>query len=60
MVDYIAEVDEKQNVSAVWVKTDKARSAKVFDPHKHIFDGDAVAGYFGAPREKIVSWIKSL
>jgi hypothetical protein len=40
MPDYIAELDEKQNVAAVWVKEKSARGPSVFDPRKHIFDAN--------------------
>jgi len=38
MTDYIADLDEKQNVAAVWVKEKLARGPSVFDTRKHIFD----------------------
>ncbi len=57
MTDYIAEVDEAQQVVAVWVKEKSARSARVFDPRKHIFNDAPSAQYFGAPKEKIQHWI---
>ena len=57
MPDYFAELDEKQNVVAVWVKEKSARAPRVFDPNKHIFDAKTASGYFGAPKEKIAHWI---
>lgn len=57
MTHYIAELDESQEIAAVWVKEKAARGPTVFDPQKHIFDANTASGYFGAPREKIAHWI---
>jgi hypothetical protein len=57
MPDYIAELDEKQSIVAVWVKERSARGPRVFDPNEHIFDANTASGYFGAPKEKIAHWI---
>ena len=57
MPDYFAELDEKQNVVAVWVKEKSARGPRVFDPKKHIFDAKSGSGYFGAPKQEIIKWI---
>ena len=57
MADYIAELDEMQNIAAVWIKEKSARGPSVFDPKKHIFDANRPSGYFGAPRVKIMNWI---
>lgn len=60
MTDYIAELDEKQNVAAVWVKEQSARGPSVFDPRKHIFDANKDSVFFGASKEKIMSWIAGI
>lgn len=57
MTYYIAELDETQQVIAVWIKEKTARAPRVFDPRKHIFDDAAGAEFFGAPKEKIRNWI---
>jgi hypothetical protein len=57
MTFYIAEVDEKQKIVAVWIKEKAARGPTVFDPQKHIFDANTASEYFGAPKEKIAHWI---
>ncbi|MCI5110062.1 MAG: hypothetical protein MRY75_05865 [Marivita sp.] len=57
MTYYIAELDEAQQVVAVWIKEDTARSPRVFDPRKHIFDTNGTAEFSGAPKEKIQNWI---
>ena len=61
MVQYIAELDESQEICAVWVKEKSARGPYVFDPQKHILNPKTVSGYSGAQKEKIEEWIsKSL
>jgi hypothetical protein len=60
MTDYIAELDEKQNVAAVWVKEKLARGPSVFDPRKHIFDPNRNSVFIGASEEKIMSWIAGI
>ncbi|OJI94570.1 hypothetical protein LY10_00135 [Planktotalea frisia] len=57
MTHYIAELDESQEIAAVWVKEKAARGPTVFDPQKHIFDANTASRYFGAPKEKITHWI---
>lgn len=57
MPDYIAELDDEQNIVAVWFKDSTARGPKVFDPDKHVFEAGSASGYFGAPQEKIAAWI---
>ncbi|OSQ63018.1 hypothetical protein MCRY_06585 [Marivita cryptomonadis] len=57
MTYYIAELDETQQVIAVWIKQKSARAPRVFDPRKHIFDDTNSAEYFGAPKESIQNWI---
>lgn len=57
MTYYIAEVDEGQNIAAVWIKEKAARGPSVFDAKKHIFDPETATGFFGAPKEKIARWI---
>lgn len=57
MADYIAELDEMQDIAAVWIKEKSARGPSVFDPRKHIFDANRPSEYFGAPKEKIMIWI---
>jgi len=60
MTQYIAELDETQQVVAVWIKEDTARAPRVFDPKKHIFDTTNAAEFCGAPKEKIETWISCL
>ena len=48
MVHYIAELDESQEICAVWVKEKSARGPYVFDPQKHILNPKTVSGYSGA------------
>jgi len=60
MPDYIAELDEKQDVAAVWVKEKSARAPRVFDPRKHIFDANKDSVFLGASEEKIMSWIAGI
>ena len=57
MPDYFAELDEKQNVVAVWVKEKSARGPRVFDPKKYMFGAKSGSGYFGAPKQEIIKWI---
>lgn len=57
MTYYIAELDETQQVVAVWIKEKAARAPRVFDPSKHVFDDTPQAQFFGAPKEKIQHWI---
>jgi hypothetical protein len=59
MTCYIAELDETQQVIAVWIQEKSARSPRVFDPRKHIFDDTKPAEFSGAPKEKIRNWIVS-
>lgn len=60
MTYYIAELDETQQVVAVWIKEKTSRGPRVFDPKKHIFDDTSQAEFFGAPKEKILRWISGL
>lgn len=60
MVHYIAELDESQEIAAVWVKEKAARGPSVFDPQKHIFDANMASGYYGAPKERIEHWISGV
>lgn len=57
MTDYIAEIDESQQVIAVWIKEKTARAPRVFDPAKHIFEDKKSDEFFGAPKDKIRTWI---
>ena len=57
MTSYIAELDEKQKVAAVWVHDKAVRAPRVFDPKKHIFDAEQASGFFGASKEDIGNWI---
>lgn len=57
MTYYIAEIDEKQQITAVWVKEKTARGASVYDPNKHVFDSDSASGFFGASRRDIGNWL---
>lgn len=57
MTCYIAELDEAQEIAAVWVKEKTARGSSVFDPNKHIFDAESASGFIGAPKERIAAWI---
>lgn len=57
MTYYIAELDETQQIVAVWIKEKTSRAPRVFDPNKHIFDGTSQAEFFGAPKEKIKGWL---
>lgn len=54
---YIAELDEKNCIAAVWVKTKDARGPRVFDPRKHSFDPETPSEFLGAPREEVVHWV---
>lgn len=60
MTYYIAEVDETQQVVAVWVREKAARAAHVFDPQKHKFDVDRATGFSGASKEDIGKWVVGL
>jgi hypothetical protein len=57
MAYYIAELDEAQQIAAVWIKESMARGPRVFDPAKHFFDADTASGFIGATKEEITSWI---
>jgi hypothetical protein len=57
MAYYIAELDEAQQIAAVWIKESMARGPRVFDPAKHFFDADTASGFIGATKEEIASWI---
>lgn len=57
MTQYIAELDDTKEVIAVWIKEDTARAPRVFDPKRHIFDTTSSAEFFGAPKEKIETWL---
>jgi len=59
MNKYIAETDELKRITAVWLKKRSSRGPSVFDPKRHIFDPSEPAEFIGAPREHIVSWLKS-
>ena len=54
---YIAEIDEEQQITAVWVKEKRARGACVYDPNKHVFDSVSASGFFGASRRDIGNWL---
>ena len=55
---YIAELDEKSRIAAVWMTKKGARMPKVFDPHKHVFDPQATCNFVGAPKAEIVNWLQ--
>ncbi len=57
MTDYIAELDEVQQIAAVWVKTPDCRGPRVFDPARDRVDPDAARMFFGASRDDILNWI---
>lgn len=59
MTYYIAELDETQQVIAVWIKEETDRGPRVFDPRKHRFDTTQPGEFFGAPKEKIQNWMTS-
>ncbi len=54
---YIAELDDKNRIAAVWVKKNTARGPRVFDPKKHIFDPQTASDFVGAPKTDIVRWL---
>lgn len=54
---YIAETDERNAIASVWVKPKGKSTARVFDPHKHIFDPQEEAQYSGAPEAEIRRWL---
>ncbi len=54
---YIAEIDEANSITALWIMKETARGPSVFDPRKHKFDPQRPAEFSGAPREEIVSWL---
>ena len=56
---YVAELDEKNSISAVWVKSKKTRGPSVYDPKKHIFDPNTPSEFLGAPKDDIVRWLTS-
>ena len=54
---YVAETDENGHIVCVWVRPKVKRTARVFDPKKHIFDHNKDADYHGANPMQIQSWI---
>ncbi len=57
MTQYIAELDESQQIAAVWVKEKAARGPSVFNPKKHTFTPAPDDIFSGAPKKLIGIWI---
>lgn len=57
MTDYIAELDETQQIIALWIKEKNDRAPQVFDPKKHVFDHRTARSFHGAPQKDIEDWI---
>jgi len=45
---YVADTDEDGRIVCVWTRPKGKRTARVFDPKKHIFDHNAPVDYHGA------------
>ena len=54
---YVAETDENGHIVCVWTRPKAKRTARVFDPKKHIFDHNKDADFHGAKPMAIQSWI---
>jgi len=54
---YIAETDANCQVSAIWVKPESAKSAKVFDPLADRFDLSGRVTFSGASEAEIRQWV---
>lgn len=59
MDTYIAELDDRHQIAAIWVKKKTARGPRVFDPKKHIFDPQSPSEFIGAAETDIVNWLAS-
>lgn len=57
---YVAETDETNAISSVWVKPRGKTTARVFDPKTHSFDPAEDAQYHGAPQELIQAWLQKV
>lgn len=54
---YIAETNEREKISCVWVGKVGQRGARPFDPTSHQFNLHDPAEFFGAPAEAIERWL---
>ena len=54
---YVAETDETGLIVCVWTKPRGKRTARVFDPKRHVFEHNKDADYFGAKPMAIQSWL---
>ena len=54
---YIAEIDEAHQVSALWVKPNGRKSARVFNPFVDMLEPSKFATFDGATEADIKKWI---
>lgn len=54
---YIAETDDSNAISTVWIKPRHRKTAKVFDPKRDRFDPNEPAEYSGASEAEIARWL---
>lgn len=57
MALFVAELDERGRIAAVWVKDSLARNPTIFDPKKHFFDKNLPSEFHGAPRAEMERWL---
>ena len=60
MTDYIAELDERLQIAALWFQPPECRAPRVFDPARDSFDPEASPRFLGAPREQILDWLAEM
>lgn len=57
ITQYIAEIDGRNAIAAIWFKAKGRKSPRVFDVAKDWFDPNEAAEYSGASEAEITRWL---